>query len=222
MPISCCRAGSRRLQQRAIAAWELQRRWRALPAGTIFPASVPYKISALALNSGSPLSLRATRLGISQKAGCTAAAAGLAVAELQASHCTAALRATYVDASGGMVATVAVAVLPSAPAAHTAASALNAAGTRRPGLVRALAMPGSPAAAFKDSDRQVFSRATAAGPYVVMATAGFSDGRRTEPIANDQFLDQELIGLDNGLIQSASQTLGAPPPPAQCPGAPGC
>lgn len=208
-------------QQRAIAAWEVKRRWRALPAGKIFPAWVPYRVSAIALESGSSLALRAERLGISPRARCTVAVTGPAVAVLRAHDCLVALRSTYVDASGGMVATIAVAVLPSAPAARAAAAEISLHGDERPALVRALAMPGTPAAAFRTSQSQL-SIARAAGPYVVMATAGFSDGRRTLPISADSYLQAELAGLDDGLVRSATQVLGAPPPPPRCPGAPGC
>lgn len=208
-------------QRRAIAAWEVQRRWRALPAGSIFPGSVPYQISGGVLDGGNALTLAAERLQISPATDCTTAATGRAAAMLLAHGCSAALRATYVDASGGLVATVVVAVLPSASAAHAVWAGLSSAADPAGFLVRPLAVSGSPAAHFGDSQRQV-SRAADAGPYVVMATAGFSDGRTTLHISADPYQAAELSSLAAGLIQSAGQTLGHPPPAPRCPGAPGC
>lgn len=208
-------------QRTAISAWELQSRWRALAAGTIFPGSVSYQLPAGALNGTSGLELRADRLGISPMAACSAAVSGTASRILREYHCSAAMRATYVDSSGGMVATVVVAVLPSAAAARTVVAALTGTGTSHPAMVRALAIPGTPSAAFADADRQL-SDAADAGPYVIMSAAGFSDGRRRVHISADHYLDSELTSLTGGLIHSAGQALGRPPPVPACPGAPGC
>ena len=71
-----------------------------------------------ALDSTSNLTLDARRLGISPATSCTSAASGKAHPACSANNgCSAAMRATYVDSSGSMVATVTVAVLPSTSAA---------------------------------------------------------------------------------------------------------
>jgi hypothetical protein len=209
-------------QDRAIATWEVERRWRAVPAGTIFPASVPYDLSASLLNSTSGLALDARLLGISPATSCAQAAAGLVLRVLRTHGCSDALRATYVDASGSLVATVAVAVLPSAAAAGTAVDQLSGSGTSHPQLVRALAIARTPAAGFGAAQRQL-SYATAAESYVIMATAGFADGRsRRVHLAADGYLHSELTSLAYGLVGNAKSVLGGPPGTPACPGAPGC
>lgn len=205
-------------QQRSIVAWELQRRWRALPAASLFPESVTYQLPATALDATSPLYLQARLLQISPQDSCPAAVSGVATRLLRERGCSAAMRATYVDASGGMVATIAVAVLPGSAAAQAVAAAMT--GSRQ-ALVRALGIPRTAAAGFGDAQRQL-SSATAAGPYVIMAAAGFSDGRHRVGITADHYLYNELASLEAGLIKSASLVLGKPPAVPACPGAPGC
>ncbi|HKD86929.1 MAG TPA: hypothetical protein VKB62_00245 [Streptosporangiaceae bacterium] len=208
-------------QQRAITAWELERRWRALPAGTIFPASVPYSLPASLLNSTSGLALHARLLSISPATSCAGAAAGPAIRVLRTHGCSAALRATYADASGSLVATVAVAVLPSATAAGAAANQLSASGASNQALIRTLAVRRTPAAGFGAAQRQL-SYVTAAQSYVVMATAGFADGRGRVHLAADDYLDSELSSLASGLVDNAKSVIGGPPAAPVCPGAPGC
>jgi hypothetical protein len=208
-------------QQRSIVAWELQRRWRALPAARVFPESVTYQIPAAVLYATSSLYLQARLIQISPQDTCPAAFSGVATRVLREHGCSAAMRATYVDASGGMVATIAVAVLPGSATAQAVAAALPGSADARPALVRALSIPRTAAAGFRDAQRQL-SVTTAAGPYVIMATAGFSDGRNRVSIAADPYLYHELASLASGLTRSASLVLGKPPAVPACPGAPGC
>jgi hypothetical protein len=209
-------------QQRAITAWELGRRWRAMPAGKIFPASVSYYLSPGSLNATTTgLELRAQLLGISPETSCARAVSGTAIRLLREHGCSAALRATYVDASGSLVATVAVAVLPSSAAAGAVVSELSRDDADNPGVVRALAIPRTPAAVFGAAQRQV-SYADAAESYVIMATAGFADGRGRVHLAADDYMDSELTSLSDGLIGEAKSVLGGRLPVPVCPGAPGC
>jgi hypothetical protein len=208
-------------QRRQIATWELERRWRALPAGAIFPASVSYSVPYNDLNSGSGLTLQARLLSVSRKTTCAAAVSGQAARILGEHGCTDAMRATYVDASGSLVATVAVAVLPDTAAERAAVQALTGPGAISPRLVRALPVPRTPAGEFGEAQRQL-TRVVGAGPYVILSTAGFADGRRYVRIAGDSYLDDELTSLVSGLAKSAGQVLGEPLPPITCPGAPGC
>ena len=57
-------------QQHKIEAWEVARRWRALPESAIFPATVPYQLSGTDLYSNQSLPLTAHRLAVSNPATC--------------------------------------------------------------------------------------------------------------------------------------------------------
>jgi hypothetical protein len=206
-------------QARQIETWEMTGRWRALSAGQIFPASVTYTLPATAVNSAQSLPLAARRLAISPAIGCASAVSAAAAKVLAAAHCSAVMRATYVDSSGSMVATVGVAVLPDSQAAQTAARALAAHGLAL--TVRALPVPGTVARGFGDAQRQL-AAVEQAGPYVILSTAGFTDGRPHVRLASDFYYDQEMGSLADGLALSAGALLGTGPVIPKCPGAPGC
>lgn len=217
-------------QQRAISNWQMERRWRSLPVGEIFPASVWYVVPGEALGSAQGLKLRARRLGVTPSTTNCSRAISAAVDHIVTEHgCLAALRATYVDASGSMVATVAVAVLPDSQAASAVVSDLGRTSngsliwqtSRSQQMARALRVAGTPAASFGNQQRQL-SQALGAGPYVILSSAGFSDGRRWVHVVSDHYLDQEMLSLTTGLVRSVGHVLGAPPPVPACPGAPGC
>ena len=207
-------------QQRQIIGWEMARRWRVLPAGTIFPATVSYTVPAAALDGSAGLTLQAQRLGISPPESCSSALSAAAASVLDRSGCSAVLRATYVDASGSMVATVAVAVLPAGTATGKVVTALRSAAGGTAGLVQTFAVPGTAAAGFGDSERQLPDMA-AVGPYLILSTAGFTDDRGAQ-VAQDHYVRAEMTGLADGLVSSAQQVLGKQPPTPVCPGAPGC
>jgi hypothetical protein len=208
-------------QRRQIATWELERRWRALPAGAIFPASVSYSVPSADFYSGSGLTLQARLLRVSPETSCAAAVSGQAAVILGRLGCTDAMRATYVDASGSLVATVAVVVLPGSGAERAAAKELTGTHGFSPSLVRALRVAGTPAGEFGQAERQL-TQAVGAGPYLILSTAGFADGRRHVRLAADHYLDDEMTSLASGLVDSAERVLGKPLPPIACPGAPGC
>jgi hypothetical protein len=209
-------------QQRAIQSWEISRRWRTFPETTIFPGSVPYQLPATALDGGSGLTLVARRLGIGPAVGCTQGANPAAAVILVAYGCARVLRATYVDSTGSMLVTVGVAVLPS-NAAATAAGNRLADGEPQVaiGAVAPVPVPGTLAAGFSASQRQL-SWATHAGSYVIMATAGFADGRPQEHVALDAYLSAEMSDLELGLGDTVFGVLGKVPATPSCPGAPGC
>ncbi len=208
-------------QRRQITTWELERRWRELPAGVIFPGSVSYTVPSGDLNSDSNLMLRARLLSISPDSACAMAVTGTAAQLLSKYGCTAAMRASYVDSSGSLVATVAVAVLPDTAAQHLVVQGLTGSGDISTSLVRALAVAGTPAASFGDEQRQL-TTAIGTGPYVIISTAGFADGRHRVRLGADPYLDAEMSSLISGLASSAEQMLGKALPPVVCPGAPGC
>ncbi len=209
-------------QQRQIMAWEVSKRWRSRPAGEIFPASVPYQVPAATLADLTGVSLEAARVGIARQSTCADGTDAAAARPLTAGGCQALLRATYTDESATYVITVGVAVLPSAARAAAAQAAITRAGggPLGPG-VHAVAFGGTPAGSFGDAQRQI-SRSFAAGPYIVLYTAGYADGRPRVPIGNDQYAESEMNSAAQGVAQEVASTLATPPAPPSCPGAPGC
>jgi len=207
-------------QQQQIMTWEMGRRWQALPAGTIFPATITYQLPGYALASSTQLPLTAYRVGISRQATCAKAADPAAARVLSAHHCTAVIRATYADETDSMLVTVGVAVMPGASAARAAAGELSSGSGLHPG-VRAAAFRGTLAASFGDRQRQL-SWATSAGPYVILSTAGYASGMPEEDVASDPYADQELTSLAGGVANAVGTPLGVQPAPPRCPGAPGC
>jgi hypothetical protein len=85
------------------------------------------------------------------------------------------LRADYADELGGAVFTVGVVAFPGNAAAHQFAGAVSQRAYPATGL-RALALPGTAAALFTDQARQA-TVVRVTGPYVILAVAGYADGR---------------------------------------------
>jgi len=218
-------------EQSQIKAWEVMRRWQIIPAGQIFPASVPYQLPASVLHDVDPLHLEALRISIApQESDCakavTSAAAGAA---LRKNGCEAVLRATYVDATRSYVMTVGVAVLPNAAAATIADSGLAPprltaarAASGRGGLasgVQVVSFGGT--AGVYDYHRQISTSYTA-GPYLIMYAAGYADSRPRVPVKDDPYSDAEMTNMAQGVARSVAHTLAAAPAPPRCPGTPGC
>ena len=208
-------------QQRQILTWEVSRRWRTLPAGDIFPATVRYQLSASALEDLTPMPLQASRVGIAPQAACAAATDPAAARVLDADGCQALLRATYTDESATYVVTVGVAVFGTAAQASAASAAINrSTASPQPG-VDAASFAGTPAGSFGNGQRQL-TRTQAAGSYVVMYAAGYADGRPRVSIGNDSYAQGEMTAAASGVAQDVATTLGSPPPVPHCPGTPGC
>ncbi len=207
-------------QQQQIMAWESARRWRVTPAARIFPAAVTYQLPSYALSGSAGLPLQARRVGIARRASCAAGADQAAAAVLSRDGCKAMLRATYVDATGSLVVTVGVAVLPGPAATAAAIRALPSRHGVRSG-VRPLAFGNTLTAGFGLAQRQL-SYAVAAGPYLVMSVAGYADGRPRVAVSSDAYAQDEMTSLANGVADAVSGPLGALPSPPSCPGAPGC
>ncbi len=200
--------------------WESARRWRELPAGTIFPATITYQLPANALEASTELPLTAYRVGISPQTTCAKGSDPAAARVLSAHHCAAMLRATYADGTDSMLVTVGVAVMPGDGAARSAAGELSS-GQQPDSAVRAAAFRGTLAASFGDRQRQL-SWATSAGPYVILSTAGYTNGMPEAAVASDAYADQEMTSLANGVADAIGTPLGVQPPLPRCPGAPGC
>jgi len=120
------------------------------------------------------------------------------------------------------VLTVGVAVLPSAAQAAAAQAAITAAGAgeQYPG-VQAVAFGGTAAGSFVAAQRQI-TQSFVAGPYLVMYTAGYADGRPRVPIGEDSYAEGEMTSAARGVAETVAGTLAAPPPAPSCPGSPGC
>jgi hypothetical protein len=217
-------------QQQQIKDWEIASRWQQLTAGQIFPASVPYQLSAQTLQDAMPLNLDALRIGIAPQSGCGAGVTTSAVATvLRRDGCKAVLRATYVDSTWSYVMTVGVAVLPSDAAAAKASASLSgprltaadsAETDRLPAGILVVRYRGT-AAALYDYSRQI-TKIFAKGPYLVMYAAGYADTRPRVPVASDHYSDEEMTSLAQGVAKSVADTLARQPAGPHCPGAPGC
>jgi hypothetical protein len=208
-------------QRQQIMRWEVAKRWRSWPAGQIFPAAVAYSLPGGAFGGGPGLSLVAHRVGIARQAGCHAGATNPATARVLTAHgCLSVLRATYTDQTQSLAVTVGVAVLPSARAAHESALPTSAM-TRSGPLVHAVRFRRTGAAAFGDQAAQVpWERV--AGPYLVLAAAGYADGRPWQATAGDHYPRSELASLARGVGRAVAFGLGARPPQPHCPGSPAC
>jgi hypothetical protein len=209
-------------QKQQITAWELGKRWRQWPAGEIFPAAVHYQIPPLALSGPRGLTLAARRAGIASQASCLAATDPAAAQVLLGHGCRAVLRATYTDATQSLAVTVGIAVLPSPAAARAAQRDLPSLDAIRlpPGL-RAVPFRHTLVARFGDRQRQL-SWDRAAGPYLVLATVGYADGRRRVNESSNRYATAEMVGLENGIGGWVAAHLSAAPPPPRCPGGPAC
>ena len=213
-------------QQRQITDWEVGKRWRTMPAGTIFPASLHYELHyELSSALGGDLNLQLTddRIGIASQASCAAATDPAAVgAALARNGCEAMLRATYVDGTDTYVITVGVAAMPGSAQVNAARRELaGVVGGSNGAGVRTVPVAGSPAAAFTDARRQL-SASMAAGPYLVFYTIGYTDDRPRQPVTADTYGDTEMTAAGAGVAQAVASEVGKSVPPPTCPGTPGC
>jgi hypothetical protein len=215
-------------QQQAIMDWEVNGRWRNLPAGRIFPDAVGYTLPNTVMPSYPPLELHAVRVEIAPQTGCSAGVSDGAAAEvLHREGCEAMLRATYVDQTMSFVMTVGVAVLPTPTAASAASEGLSVtqvaavedSGAPQAG-VRIVHFGGSDAGLY-DYSKQV-SATLASGPYLVLYAAGYADGRPRVQLAHDSYSQAEITSLAQGVATSVANTLGSTPAAPHCPGSPGC
>jgi hypothetical protein len=206
-------------QKQQIIAWEMGKRWRTWPAAEIFPDSLQYQVPGQALG-GADLPLAAHRIGIARQASCHTAT-DPAVARILARYgCLAVLRATYDDATQSLAVTVGVAVLPAMSAAQKSAAALGTGSGSRSGI-KAVSFRRTATAHFGDRSQKLWWN-RAAGPYLVLATVGYADGRPWIARGDDTYTQDELLGLAYGAGQRIASALGAAPPTPNCPGNPAC
>ena len=213
------------LQQQQIKDWEAGARWRTLPAGSIFPATVRYPPPTALDDAG--LTLTASRIGIAKQASCRkatdpAAAVDPAAAAVLARHgCEAVLRASYVDGTSSYVVTVGVAVLPGEAQAKAANRELASDAARAGASVLTVPFTGTPAADFTNNRREISGRAVA-GNYLILYTIGYADDRPRVKVTADSYADAEMTAAGAGVAQAVRSVLGATVPAARCPGTPGC
>jgi hypothetical protein len=215
-------------QQQAIMDWEVNGRWRNLPAGKIFPGSVGYSLPDTVIQDVPPLVLRAVRVEIAPQTGCAAGVSDAAAAAvLHRDGCKALLRATYVDQTLSFVVTVGVAVLPTAGAATAASDGLSV--TQLAAVQDSSALPagvrivhfGGAEGGMYDYSKQL-SATLASGPYLVMYAAGYADGRPRVQLAHDPYSQAEITSLAQGVATTVANGLGSAPAAPHCPGSPGC
>jgi hypothetical protein len=197
-------------------AWEIGKRWRDWPAGRIFPSAIGYELQGSAFGGGPSLALRAERVGIADQTSCRDATGPAAGPLLAKQGCLAVLRATYQDATQTFAVTVGVAVMPDS----SAAKALRHGGGLRPWL-RAVSFRRTTTAHFAGPGQKVGSSA-AAGPYLMLATVGYADGRPWLRQGHDNYTRAEMDSLAHGVLSWVASRLGASPPVPHCPGSPGC
>jgi hypothetical protein len=216
-------------QQRRIEAWEVAKRWRTTAKADLFPPVVSYRLASGAPSGSSSkrLLLNSSRLAIAPQSTCSAGAGSKALkTRLDHDGCAALLRSTYVDSTGSLVLTAGIAVLKSdAEATSTARFLTHGVAKDQGGLARLVLAPfavnGSPAARFKYRQRQ-FSWVVAAGPYLVMTTVAYADGRPRVSVRSDPYLVLEMTSFARAVANRIAAPLGASPPVPRCPGVPSC
>jgi hypothetical protein len=206
-------------QRQQIMSWEVAKRWRTWPAGRIFPSAIGYQLPGAAFGGGQPLALQAERVGIAAQATCRNATARPADRVLAKSGCLAVLRATYQDTTQTLAVTVGVAVLPASAMARAAAE-LRQDGGPQPWL-RAVSFRRTTTAHFAGPGHKV-GWSIVTGPYLVLATAGYADGRPWLSQGHDTYTEAEMDSLADGVGRWVASRLGAAPPVPHCPGSPGC
>ena len=204
-------------QQQQIVGWEMGKRWRTWPAGRIFPARIPYQIPAASLDSGTVVRLDARRVGIARQASCQAATdpgglAGAGPARLPG-RAPGHLPGLHRHLRGHRRGRRAARPEPGQP--------FRAATCRGGSGVRAVRFGHTLVAGFGDAARQL-SSATAAGPYLIMSTVGYADGRHHVRESADPYDKDEMLSVANGISAWIGDRIGAVPPAPHCPGGPAC
>jgi hypothetical protein len=87
--------------------------------------------------------------------------------------------------------------------------------------VKAVPFSHTLAARFSNAERQL-SENVVTGPYLVMTTVGYADGRHRVHESADPYAKDEMLSVAEGIAHSVESGLGATPPPPHCPGGPGC
>ena len=179
--------------------------WERLSAGQIFPSSVSY-MNTLGAET------KATLVGIAPQAPCGGTVDAKAAPLLTAAGCVTMLRATYADPSGTALATVGIAVLPTAAAAQKAMGTLAVSG----GGLLPLSFPGTIAGVFTTRARETYAVSAVTGPYVFLYAAGYADGRSTTLTSQDNYMSETVTtDLGPNLVNSLVSTFQIPTKPCE-------
>ncbi|MEV4095102.1 hypothetical protein [Streptosporangium saharense] len=179
---------------------EIASRWHTWSADLIFPTELQY----VALGRAQQY---ARRVGLAPETSCRAGLDAPVGSVLAEHGCLTLLRATYVDQTSTFVVTVGVAVLGSEERRSAATGQLPV--DDRVG-VRPVAFPGTAGELFGAAQRQRNSW-IAAGPYVVLSTAGYADGRTREAIPPEEILHSELWPTAQSIAGRIARALGDEP-----------
>lgn len=183
----------------AALAQEIATRWRRLPAGKIFPDDVRYQ-------SAEGNSSTATRVGIAPAVPCQSALGPVLGRHLRNLGCVTMLRATYLDASGTLAATIGIAVMTSAANANRAYAGLTP--IKPSAGLHVMPFAGTMANKLSDTGRGT-AGADVSGPYIFIYTAGYTDGMPgTAARAN-----LELDALSTGIVARLQTILTSHPNP---------
>jgi len=184
---------------------DVARRWHAWPATMIFPDQVEY------LGLGRTQRV-ARRVGIAPESSCRGGLDSPVAGVLEGYGCRTLLRATYVDQSAAYAITVGVAVLRDEEARIAATAKLPI--DDRVG-VRPVAFPGTVTERFGAAQRQR-NGWVGAGPYIVFATSGYTDGRTREAVPPEEILHSELWPVAQSIGGQIARALGQPPDVPRC------
>jgi len=153
-------------EQAAALATEIASRWQRLAAGKIFPATISY-------TNGDGAKATATRAAIVPQTSCQSGLEPAAFQEVHPLGCATMLRATYIDAAGTQAVTVGIAVMSSPAAASRALDNLRP--LKADAGLYAVPVAGTIANAFGNAQRGA-AGVQIAGPYLLLYTAGYTDG----------------------------------------------
>jgi hypothetical protein len=206
-------------QRQQIVSWEIAKRWRSWPAGRIFPPAIDYNLPGVTFGGGRSLALQAERVGIAEQTSCRDATDPAIGPELTRRGCVAVLRATDQDETQTFAVTVGVAVMPASSAGQVRTLLRHHGGP--PPWLRAVSFRHTTTAHFAGPGHKV-GWSSARGPYLVLTTVGYADGRPWLSQGHDIYTEREMHGLASGVTYSVTSRLGAPPPVPHCPGSPGC
>ena len=171
--------------------------WTDEPADSIFPDTIGGRDGRLG-GLTNPKYSYWHRLGISPETSCSKGLTAKTLAKAEQVGCKAVLRATYVDPTGDMLATVALIVLPGdVSKRQELAQAYE--GMDNEGAVAPYAVPGTLAAGWKKIGRNGSALKPADGenlPYAVAAATGAVDGRLAGNLPGEWAEDHDEVMTD--------------------------
>lgn len=187
---------------RRAATAEVAQRWQRWPVGRIFPERLPYSPDGSIRDPADGQQTEiAGRVGVAPASGCAEVIEPRIAVLLQAQGCRAVLRATYLDQLQGIVVTVGIAVFPDEWAAYRARLDVPGEAT----TLRSMPFPNTVTARFSDAARQSGS-AERAGPYIVLTTSGYTDGR---PAAATPKKREEIFDVAPQLATSIARSMSS-------------